>query len=577
MFDAIFHKRDNDRNDNGGRNNNEEMIGIIYTRKSSEKGDANTSLSSQVRYSLDLAEQRGIYVDDDMIFQDNFTGMTLNRPEFNKVMKLLRSGKANTLIVYAPDRLTRVPYDGATLRNEFRRLGVRLFIVTRGEVEYSGIYEAFNYMQDAASEDWRNRLIEATSRGIKTLQDEGIIIGQQLKFGYERVGKRQDAKIVIVETEAKIIRLIFDLFVVKRWTALQIADELNARGIPTRSESKRGFTHTSGNWIPANIYAILKDEAYIGIVYQNKWYAGGREKPREEWKRAKDIPAIISGAVFQKAQELLADGRSKNAKTGTNEYLIGRRVFCAVCGYKMVGKPGGDNRYNYTYYRCPTRDSKYNNRACDNKMYHVNEVDCTVWKWLAELVQNPRAIIAAYKETQREIDEDLEDTTELIAAYERSLQKHHDALADMADLYRERLITKDIFREKKMILDQQIEETQKRLREAEDHLDQHRITDRDIQRIETVTTAIRNKIRRGEQVTFEERRQLIDDLNITFKLGIENGKKVVLIYWAIYEVALDVTRDCEDLAQNSSSLPACRKPQPNGKCVLIFTVSLETL
>lgn len=562
MLDAIFHNKGNSRRDDN------DLIGIIYTRKSSDKGDANTSLGTQTRYCLDLAEQQGIFVDDDYIFQENFTGMKLNRPELNQVMRLLRDRKANTLIVYAPDRLTRVPYDGATLRNEFKRLGIRLFIVTRGEVEYSGVYEAFNYIQDAASEQWRNSLVEATTRGRLALQDAKIWIGQQMKYGYQRVGKRQDAKVVIVPKEADVIRLIFDLFVIKRMTALDIANDFNARGIPTRSESKRGFTHTAGNWIPANIYSILKDEAYIGIFYANRWIPGGREKPKEDWIRV-DVDPIISPAIFDKAQELLADGRSRNAKTGTNEYLIGRRVYCAVCGYKMVGKPAGDNRYNYLYYRCPTKDSKYNDRKCDSKMYHVNQVDCAVWKWLAELVQNPRAIIAAYKETQREIDADLQDTIQLVAAYERSLDKYNSDLRDMAELYTERLITKDIFREKKMILDQNILETKRRLQEAEDHLNQRRVTDKDIRRIESITVAISNKIRRRENITFEEKRQLLDDLQITFKLGIENGKKVILVYWAIYETVLDLC------AESSSNRPDYQTLSKNCKCILTFTLLID--
>lgn len=566
MFDAIFHNKDNSPRDNG-----DDMTGIIYVRKSSEKGDANTSLGTQRDYCLDLADQRGIFVPDEYIFADNFTGMKISRPEFNKVLRLLRDRKANTLIVYAPDRLTRVPYDGATLRNEFKRLGIRLFIVTRGEVEYSGIYEAFNYMQDASSEQWRNSLIEATNRGRKAVVDAGKWLGLGMKFGYERVGKRLDATVVIVEHEAKIIRLIFDLFVIKRLPALEIANRLNAQGIPTRAEQKKGFTHTAGAWRPENIYVILKDEAYIGVFYANKWREGGIRRPKEEWIPIQVDP-IISRAVFDKAQELLADGRSRNAKSGTNEYLIGRLVYCGSCGYKMGGKPAGDNRYNYLYYRCPTRDSKYNNRACDNKMFHADQVDCVVWRWLSELVQNPRAIIAAYKETQREIDADLQDTVELVAAYERSLENYNRNLSDMADLYKERLITKEIFKEKKILLDQQIFETRKRLQDAEDHLNQRRITDKDIRRIESVTVAIKNKIQRQENITFQEKRQLLDDLQLTFKLTIEHGKKVVLVYWAIYETALDIDVNC---AQSLSSLPACEKLSKNSKVVLVFTIPLE--
>lgn len=588
MFDSIF------RNNNAPRDNtSDDMIGIIYARKSSDKGDSNTSLGTQVKECLNFADNQGIAVPDEYIFQENYTGMKLSRPELNQVLRLLRDRKANTLIVYSPDRLTRVPFDGSTIRNELKALGVRLFFVTRGEVAYTGIVEAFNYMQDASSEDWRNRLVEATTRGRKAVVDAGVWLGiGRMKYGFQRVGSKLDAKVIHVDEEARIVRLIFDLFVNDRLPPGEIADQFNSANVPTRSESRKGYTGTVGKWRPENIYNILKDEAYIGIMYANKHQdaAAMREKgilgkipwvkPKEEWIPI-EVPPMIDRHTFDKAQEILADGRSRNARKGEHDYLISRLVYCPVCGSKMSGKPqettsngGKGNVKRRTYiYRCQANNSRFNTKVCNNTQYKAETVDCVVWQWVLDLISNPRALVAAYKAAQKEIDTELRDTEAMIASYEKALAKYDDALSDMADLYRERLITKEIFREKKMLLDQQIQEAERRLREAQEQYDANRITDGDIRQIDALAAKVRYKVQHQQEVSFEERRQLIEDLQLTFKLDRIDGRKTVLIYWAIYETE----KDLQD-GPCTQSYPASQRwtrLSTGSKCVLIFTICLD--
>ena len=59
----------------------------------------------------------------------------------------------------------------------------------------------------------------------------------------------------------------------------------------------------------------------------------------------------------------------------------------------------------------------------------------------------------------------------------------------------------------------------------------------------SILESVRSRIKAGKEISFDERRQLIDDLQLTFKLVRIDGQKTVLIYWAIYETELDLDSD----------------------------------
>ena len=69
------------------------------------------------------------------IFVDDFTGTTLNRPEFLKALDKLRTGEARAIISYDSDRLSRNPTDYVILRDECLSLGVELHYVVRGKID----------------------------------------------------------------------------------------------------------------------------------------------------------------------------------------------------------------------------------------------------------------------------------------------------------------------------------------------------------------------------------------------------------------------------------------------------------
>lgn len=100
---------------------------IIYARVSTdEQAESGTSIANQVEKSMAYAAARNIQIV--AIFKEDYTGKVLDRPELNRVRKMLQSGQADNVIVYKTNRLDRSEWglNLLILLQEFKQLGVSL-------------------------------------------------------------------------------------------------------------------------------------------------------------------------------------------------------------------------------------------------------------------------------------------------------------------------------------------------------------------------------------------------------------------------------------------------------------------
>lgn len=79
---------------------------IIYCRVSTdEQAERGTSLEAQQRESVAYCERAGLRVV--RIFREDFSGVTLARPELAAARAMLEAGQAEAFVVHRPDRLDR--------------------------------------------------------------------------------------------------------------------------------------------------------------------------------------------------------------------------------------------------------------------------------------------------------------------------------------------------------------------------------------------------------------------------------------------------------------------------------------
>lgn len=174
------------------------------------------------------------------------SGRTLDRPALLEMLKRIRAGEVNAVVIYKLDRLSRKQRDTMNLIEDVF-LAYDIALVSLNETldtstpwgrAMIGILSSFNQME---SENIQQR----TMMGREAKANEGGYAGGKPPLGY----KAENGQLVVVPEEAEIIKLIFSLRN-KGKTLKGIAETLNTKGYRTRRGGE--FKHSAIQTILAN-------------------------------------------------------------------------------------------------------------------------------------------------------------------------------------------------------------------------------------------------------------------------------------------------------------------------------------
>jgi len=178
---------------------------------------------------------------------------------------------------------------------------------------------------------------------------------QILKPRLERFRKPKGwiRRLVENNVEVAIIREVCSNFDLQEISQYRLADELNARGVPSPSG-------VVGGWTPRAIKDILTNPAYIGIGHVGKRRAR-KKQALFRFAAAEHqgcCPAIIDKFLFERIQEKLKHRKRINLKPQNRRgSVLSSFLFCGHCGYRLDKKCRKGERY----FTCPsaTRRSRF--------------------------------------------------------------------------------------------------------------------------------------------------------------------------------------------------------------------------
>ena len=128
-------------------------------------GYARVSTKGQDRYGNSLQDQeaqlRGAGCE--VIYHDSFTGTKMERPEFSKLLSLLRPG--DTLVVTKLDRFARTAADGAKAVQSLVTQGVNVHILNMGKADNTPMGKLLITVLFAFAEFERDMIVERTAAG----------------------------------------------------------------------------------------------------------------------------------------------------------------------------------------------------------------------------------------------------------------------------------------------------------------------------------------------------------------------------------------------------------------------------
>lgn len=128
-------------------------------------GYARVSTKGQDRYGNSLQDQMEKLqaAGCEKIFHDSFTGTKMERPEFSKLMELLRAG--DVLVVTKLDRFARTAADGAKTVQALHDRGVEVHVLNMGRADNTPMGKLMVTMLLAFAEFERDMIVERTSTG----------------------------------------------------------------------------------------------------------------------------------------------------------------------------------------------------------------------------------------------------------------------------------------------------------------------------------------------------------------------------------------------------------------------------
>lgn len=380
----------------------------VSTAKQGEKG---VSLQEQRDAISRYAERQQLFICS--WFEERVTAAKRGRLVFAEMLKLLRHGKAQGVIIHKIDRSARNLRDWADL-GELIDSGVEIHFAnesldlnTRGGRLSADI-------QAVVAADYIRNLREETVKGFYGRIKQGIL-PLPAPVGYLDEGRGKPK--IFDPIRAPLVKLAFDLYATGKYNLDLLGEEIY----------RRGLTNRKGSRITRNgLSVMLNNPFYIGLI---------RLKRTKETFPGAHEPLIRKG-LFDRVQ-LVLSGKA-NPKNLRHSLVFSRQLSCARCGYSLIG----ERQKQFVYYRC-------HSATCPTTCIREDAVETAFLSLLRPLqlsdveLAHARAFLEQYKtewETHRHAQAE--------GLRLRSAQAT-EKLLRLTDAFIDRLIEKDVFEMRK--------------------------------------------------------------------------------------------------------------------------------
>ncbi len=367
----------------------------IYIRRSTDEDNQPYSLEAQETKLRAFVESQPGDWQIVKVYSDDASGATTDREALQKMLRAARAGLFDTVLVYRVDRFSRRLRDLVSLLDDLADAGVAFRSATEPFDTSTPVGRMLVQMLGVFAEFEREVIIDRVISGMERKATKGLWNGGPVPIGYLKDAKTDN--VVIVEAEAAVVRLIFDLYTKDRLGTRAIANVLNDRGIRT----KRGKA-----WSSQSVEIIITNRLYIG------------EKTFRDIVVTDAHPAIITNAQFTYAQHILTrrsqeiGQRAANAST----YTLTGKIPCPQCGSTYIGTVAHGRNNAYRYYTCWSRNRYGAKQGCTLHRFNADHLEAAIGQALLDFYTTGHDIIE-------------QAIVEFLTAHGQATSKHHEQLA----------------------------------------------------------------------------------------------------------------------------------------------------
>lgn len=523
------------------------MRAITYARVSSDdRSKGGRNLAGQLDMGREYCEKKGYTIIAELAEDDRgASGAAFELEQLNRIREMAHKQEFDVLVVREIDRLSRNLAKQLIVEEELKRSGVRIEYVL---YEYPDSPEGnlMKNMRATVAEYERLKIAERNTRGRRQKVKAGSVMTHgQSPYGYLQNEENGKWVLCINEKEAKIVRLIFDVYtshdesigiigVVRKLSKMRIPTYLDTRQAESeaKGENKKYGRKTRkwGEWSRASVHRILRNETYAGIWRYGKRGIdadGNRVKNDADHLLDVEVPPIVSREIWEAAQAKLSSNRDNAKRNLKHEYLLRRRVYCGDCGCKMQATPNYSGKKVYFYYVC--KANRTFARDCNNTVsYSAQKLDPQSWHWVKSLLSDPEQLLAGFDEYQSKQDKINAPLRERITVIDDLLQENNKQLDRLLDLYLDGDFPKDVLTERKTRLEGTIKSLEQERRGIVNRLDAGKLSSEKRDQIAEFAERVYTGLENADE-SFDTRRRIIELVDLKATLIRENGEKVAYV------------------------------------------------
>lgn len=366
----------------------------VYARRSEEK-ETGESIQNQLNICKNYIKSYNKNISIDEYFDDDYSGRNMIRPEFSKMMKLVRKGYYESIVFWKLDRVARNALEFLEFHKELDKIGVNIVSVTEGFDPSTPAGKLMMTMLAAVAEMERKNISQRVISNMNEMAKQGRWTGGIVPFGYKVINIKQKKYLKEDDSTIKIVKKIFNkyletesLFHVSKW----LKQMYNINKPPTSikrilcnlvyvKSDNEIFRYLNNKGIC--IYGELNGNGLISYGKADKTKDEGVEfRDASEWIIAVGKhKGVISGSDYIQIQQILKSKNNSGRRGTGNVTFLNGLCRCSYCGSymrtKQKKKPNGGY---YKYFACGKKDS--NLTKCPNKMIRINDVEETIVKQL---------------------------------------------------------------------------------------------------------------------------------------------------------------------------------------------------
>lgn len=303
----------------------------IYTRKSSEEGleqDFNSLDTQREACEAYIKSQKheGWVLVDKQYNDGGFSGGTMERPAFKKLLKDVENDEIDIVVVYKVDRLTRSLMDFSKIIDVFDRHETSFVSITQqfntttsmGRLTLNILLSFAQFEREVTGERIRDKF--AASR------KKGMFLHGTAPIGY----KKENGTLIEIPEQSALIKIIFE-----KYLELGATPKLYKYLIENNIKTPNGKDFSVGH-----LNKLLNNKVYIGKITYKKEVYNGLHK------------AIIDEDLFEKVQECinLNKGERKFATNNNSYALLSSKLFDDKENYMSPTYSYNRHKKRYRYY-----------------------------------------------------------------------------------------------------------------------------------------------------------------------------------------------------------------------------------